>query len=769
MNSKNEPRLKIGLLVSHLDDAFDDAVCEGAMIAAKQKNVDLVIFPGRYIDAEYADKLRTEYEYQYNTVFDMAADNKFDLLLVLLGTIASNLDLEGKKRFLKKFDGTPVITIASPVEGYPCIMVDNKAGMISAVQHLVEEHNCRRIGFVSGPRTSSDALERLDAYKEVLLSHGIEYDENRVVYGNFSKYCSEQIEELFDRCHDLDAVVFANDQMALAGYQVMNKRGIRPGIDMLVTGFDNDPVSMEMAPHLTTVESDPSELGYTALIESIDYLKNGRLANDKVPATLICRESCGCKEMGRLEAFENDCDLSREEISQRICDYLLNQYRNSDISVMLRNKLNSMILRIHELITSSRLLDTAECEKVMMFCSECADPVFFRFIDIYKLYSAIEYLQNIMYSKMEGSEMSFALNKLFIRLFRIMAEKNSAYCAERLEDAHFLTWQTNAIARDMLVFEAYDDLAYHSVVDKLPRLHITSSYLYSYDNAIINRKTDTWKFPEIMKLKAYHNRSDAILLPPEKQNIVHNEIFSNEYMPRDRRYTIVASAIFTNEEHYGILLCEVEHDDFRCIQSVTGQLCAAMKIITLMKQQQITQRQLQQSLIEIKENNQLLSDISKQDELTGCYNRRGFFEEVRKKLNERQGTDAVMIFADLDSLKTINDRFGHEEGDFAICSAAAILRKAFGNNEIVGRIGGDEFAVCAFPDEEISVDEIAGRINAITDEYNKENCAQRPYLVHTSVGAYPFKCTEEVEIGELLSHADVLLYEQKRNKRSILK
>ena len=65
-------RIKIGLLVSHLEDDFDDAVAEGAMIGAEQCDADLVIFPGRYIDGIYADKLRTVYEYQYNTLFDMA-------------------------------------------------------------------------------------------------------------------------------------------------------------------------------------------------------------------------------------------------------------------------------------------------------------------------------------------------------------------------------------------------------------------------------------------------------------------------------------------------------------------------------------------------------------------------------------------------------------------------------------------------------------------------------------------------------------------------
>lgn len=155
-------RIKVGLLVSHLEEDFDDQVCEGAMIGAEQADVNLVIFPGRYVDGVYADKLRTEYEYQYNTLFDMAAQNKFDVLLVLIGTLGSHLDKDKKAEFLKKFGSTPVITITARVDGYPCVMLDNRTGLAEAIEHLITVHGCRRIGFMSGPKTSEDAQERLN-------------------------------------------------------------------------------------------------------------------------------------------------------------------------------------------------------------------------------------------------------------------------------------------------------------------------------------------------------------------------------------------------------------------------------------------------------------------------------------------------------------------------------------------------------------------------------------------------------------------------------
>lgn len=697
-------RIKIGLLVSHLEDDFDDAVAEGAMIGAEQCDADLVIFPGRYIDGIYADKLRTVYEYQYNTLFDMAAANKFDVLLVLIGTLGTYLDNEHKAQFLKKFAGTPVITITAHIDGYPCIMLDNRTGMKEAIEHLIKVHGCKKIGMVSGPKTSDDALERLDVYKETLKENGIIYDEKRVAYGNFSKFCVDEVGKLIDDNPELDAIVFANDQMAIAGYKAMEERGIRPGKDILVTGFDDDPVAEELNPHLTTVKADPSELGYHAVQEAVNYVVNKAINNDKISSGMVRRNSCGCQGNSKLKtiSFGRISD-DPEAFARRMGQFLFNKYSASETTAKMRENYVKIIYALDDYAREENLDNEVKKDKVLEMTSTLASEEFFRFVSVDELYASVEYIQQKLISRFDNMEKHLKLNQTFIQIYKILAERNANYCKEKLEDNEFLAWQANSITRDMLVFEAYDDRAYETVVDKLTRLHMESSFLFSFEPALIHLGTDKWQPPEYMYLKAYHNGSDAIQLPHEEQAV--------------------------------------------------------------------TQKQLKKSLIEIKENNELLRDLSRQDALTGCYNRRGFFEELRKRLSndKNEGEKAIMVFADLDCLKTINDKFGHEEGDFAILSAAKILKHSFGNSEIVGRIGGDEFVVCAFLDNAIDIPSMRNHIEAVTREYNIKYAADKPYIIHTSVGVYPFVCSATLEIGELLSHADILLYEEKKHKRSILK
>ena len=691
MRKNNNERFRIGLLVSNLEDEFDSAVCRGAMIAAEHSDADLFIFPGRYIDGVYADKIRTEYEYQYNTLFELPVINKcFDLLIILVGTIGSHLDKERRKQFIDRFADTPVLTVTAQVEGYPSMTVDNKTGLVDVIEHLINKHRCTRIGFVSGPPTSDDANERLSVYKETLEKHGIPYDENRVVYGNFSKYTVPQAGDLIDRNPDLQAIVFANDQMASAGYQAMKERGLSPGRDIYVTGFDNDPVSEELIPKLTTVKSDVEELGYNAVIEGLNLITKGKMDRCSISSSMVRRNSCGCTESARFDQLdfstgvtESSDGRQKELIADRLCKFLFGRYRGSAETIALMKEFKDIVFMIDEYITENNLYDITYKKRIGSALEKLLSKRFFEYVALDDLYSVMEYLHGRYTPGITDQYVLSMINRLFVKIYKLSAELNAAYSRSLLEDNYFMSWQTNSITRDMLVFEAYDDRSYQTVVDKLTRLHMRSSYLFSYEPEIINRKNDTFEMPEYVMLKAWHNGAEAVLQPPDKQMIRRDDLFTFGYLPKDRRVTIIVSPLFSNEEHYGLLLCETDFEYFRYIQSVTGQLCASLKIITMMKREAKTRKALRQSLIEIKENNELLNHLSSIDELTGCLNRRGFFAKMRSLLKEEsaEGMHAVMIFADLDSLKTINDRFGHGEGDFAIRSAATILQRSFEGTE----------------------------------------------------------------------------------------
>jgi two-component system, cell cycle response regulator len=159
-----------------------------------------------------------------------------------------------------------------------------------------------------------------------------------------------------------------------------------------------------------------------------------------------------------------------------------------------------------------------------------------------------------------------------------------------------------------------------------------------------------------------------------------------------------------------------------------------------------------------------MRNLSLRDELTGLYNRRGFFAltEQRFKLARRENTRLLFIIADLDGLKTINDTYGHELGDHAIRDAADILKDTFRESDIVGRIGGDEFAIVVDENVPESAETVTARLRDKIDAFKKEHL--RHYQLSISVGIAHCDPVSSCSIDEMLANADELMYQQKKAK-----
>lgn len=139
---------------------------------------------------------------------------------------------------------------------------------------------------------------------------------------------------------------------------------------------------------------------------------------------------------------------------------------------------------------------------------------------------------------------------------------------------------------------------------------------------------------------------------------------------------------------------------------------------------------------------------------------------VQRKISSasNRGRKAFVIYADMNNLKIINDRFGHEEGDYSLKLIAEILKESFDEKSIIGRFGGDEFVAFTYATDEKTPKTIRKKISQITKEKNEGN--GKPYYVSMSVGVCELKCGTDVELKDLMDKADVDLYIEKKHKRS---
>ncbi len=160
-----------------------------------------------------------------------------------------------------------------------------------------------------------------------------------------------------------------------------------------------------------------------------------------------------------------------------------------------------------------------------------------------------------------------------------------------------------------------------------------------------------------------------------------------------------------------------------------------------------------------------LRSMSHHDDLTGLFNRRGFLHAAQQqlKISRRHRSPFLLLFMDVDNLKQINDSYGHGEGNRALVETANVLKRAFRQNDLVGRMGGDEFAAMGVNAAEAGLPLMRDRLRAFLDEVNAR--PERLYVLDFSLGGLACPSGGTTSIEELLDQADSLMYEEKRQKK----
>jgi two-component system cell cycle response regulator len=169
--------------------------------------------------------------------------------------------------------------------------------------------------------------------------------------------------------------------------------------------------------------------------------------------------------------------------------------------------------------------------------------------------------------------------------------------------------------------------------------------------------------------------------------------------------------------------------------------------------------------IERQKSQSRLQNLSLIDELTGVYNRRGFMTIAyqQAKLAQRTQTQWMIVFADVDGLKKINDTFGHLEGDQALREIARLLKSTFRESDVVGRLGGDEFAVLVLAATESVAKSFINRLKHTVDALNA--APERKYRLTISLGLAYFDPHNPLPVEKVLEQADAAMYEQKRKQK----
>lgn len=177
-------------------------------------------------------------------------------------------------------------------------------------------------------------------------------------------------------------------------------------------------------------------------------------------------------------------------------------------------------------------------------------------------------------------------------------------------------------------------------------------------------------------------------------------------------------------------------------------------------------QELEAAILQREKAEQAMRDLALHDDLTGLYNNRGFYTlaEHYLKLARRLGQHSLLIYADVDGLKRINDSFGHTEGSLAIATIADILRNSFRESDIIGRVGGDEFAIMAQDSSAADMDNVTDRLQENLLTYNQQS--NRSYDLALSFGRISIDPDNDSSLDQLIAQADQIMYDHKRSKNT---
>ncbi len=746
-------RLKIGLLVSHLEDIHTNEICRGATIAAKESNVDLLVIPGRYIDPPSHNHLNDVLSSNYSAVFLLARDLGLDGLVVSAGTISCHIDLEKLESFLQCFGNIPMVTIAIKTADRPCVSVSAQRGVRDALEHFINVHGARKIAFISGPKGNADAEMRLAIYKDTLIKNNIPFDPELVHYGTFARRGQPSLERFLERKLGVaDAFFFANDEMAAAGIDFAEKHGLVAGRDMLIAGYDDIPAAASFSPALSTVRADPSHLGYHGIKLMLDVL-SGHKCNDVVlQSKFIIRESCGCKLSDSVSVTIRD----PEQLAENFMTELLDVYSGSPIAADNMSAFGDTLTEFFSAVEQPNAAGLSAA-LVSEICVHMTEPDRLFPIPVPRMSELCTRLFAIAEQIACDDGARLRLLHAKSEAMRIVA-KRAAHLEYEINNKRLnMMFFSNIMLQDYSKSH-YSDI-YEDVFSELSVANISSSRLYIYPDPCESDSLWSWTCPDSMQLAVTFGKKFCEPLPPDRL-IPLKRIFG-EMCDRYENPPVVAvlTPIVHSNVHYGILLTEADFNEYYYIQDVTVKLSSSLRIASLIGK-------LNRQVEELNNAAEAMKRISVTDDLTKLFNRRGFYERAGALVHDVKnlGSRAAIFYGDLDNLKVINDNFGHGTGDMALRAAGFSLNIARDMPTVSARVGGDEFAMFTLLDENEGVEDVIESIDRFRSLYNETS--GQPYRLEMSIGCCEFKCAPDVSLPELLEAADKKQYEckQKRNK-----
>ncbi len=597
-NQRTEPlstrprsnRPTIGFLTHGIWDPFGTLLWHGVMDATQEEDANLICFPGGDLNAA-----RHLFEAQANVVYELASTENVDGLVISGSALSSFVGLEGLRTFCDRYRPLPMATISAALEGIPSVLVDNYQGVHDVMTHLIEIHGCRRVAFIPGPTGNAEAQERHRAYSASLREYGIPLDADLVApAGDWNPPSGrDAIHVLLDqRQAKFDALVAANDGMAIGALEALQARGIVVPEDVLVTGFnDSEEVRFAMPPCTTVRQPIHGQVRQATKMVLAQLRGDTVPGRETLPTTLVVRQSCGCLDPKVVQAATGPATAAGDTFEAALA---------ARRETVLREMLRAAGDHSDRLPMgwAAGLLDAFVGE----LASESAggflpalDKVLLQVIaaggDVADWHAVLSALRRHVLPCLDSAKVLRA-EDLWQQARLMLGET-----AKRVEMHQ--TWQKTQQARMLGEIEGalittFDLTGLMNIlIERLPRLGIPSCYVALYEDPAAPA---AWA-----RLILAYSEQGPVALEAGGWRFPSQHLVPERLLPRDRRYNLVVAPLYFQEDQLGFVVFGVERRDGDIYEILRRELSSALQGVLLVQSREEARKALAQAYAGVEE------------------------------------------------------------------------------------------------------------------------------------------------------------------------
>ena len=293
-------RKTIGIFLERAGSEFQNYLCQGVLTKAEELGYNVAVFSSY---GNYGQNDRYFVGDQY--LWDLPPYEELSGVILALDTMEEKESRQKVMDCIRERCHCPVVSIRELLVGANNLLVDNTTCMEGLIDHFVKDHGMKHLCFMTGPKDHWDAKERMECFLRKMKEYGLPVGEYQCFWGDFWKNKGKEACDWFFQGEEKpEAIICANDYMAMAVASELIRRGYRIPEDICVSGYDGMRGTLSFTPSITTAIVPFFDMGVTA-VELIDKKQENPLEVEDVffEAVLQKRESCGCMSSGGQEAM----------------------------------------------------------------------------------------------------------------------------------------------------------------------------------------------------------------------------------------------------------------------------------------------------------------------------------------------------------------------------------------------------------------------------------------------------------------------------------